>query len=319
MRPVRTHLARGLGILACTLAIAHPSATGEPAKQGRPPDADRAAPPRPAVPFPHPIITEVLYAVPGGPDGDANLDGVRDPLGDEFIELTNPHDRGIDVGGYVLTDASANPRSQLVFTFPPMRVPPKGVIVVFNGAKARISAPVGDAKAAPKALHPRFAHAAIFTINASGGRAGFSNAGDAVVLRGPDGKLIQRVRWGNADQVAGGVGFLLDELAPLSTKGSVQREGNTAGAQWLAHADIDGKACSPGRLAPIAAPPADAGAGGPAGGAGGAAGGGAGGAAAGRQPSPSPWPDDAKRPDPGTAAPTDATPAGPTPKDGPAD
>lgn len=61
----------------------------------------------PLVPEPHPLITEVLAAVPGGAKGDANADGVRDAIGDEFIELVNPHTRPINLKGYTLVDAEA--------------------------------------------------------------------------------------------------------------------------------------------------------------------------------------------------------------------
>lgn len=61
----------------------------------------------PMVPYPHPLITEILYAVPSGVRGDANADGTRDAIGDEFIELVNPHDRPIQLKGYTILDASA--------------------------------------------------------------------------------------------------------------------------------------------------------------------------------------------------------------------
>jgi hypothetical protein len=64
-------------------------------------------PDKPLVPFPHPLITEVLYAVPSGKDGDADQDGKRSATGDEFIELINPHDKPINLKGYVLSDASS--------------------------------------------------------------------------------------------------------------------------------------------------------------------------------------------------------------------
>lgn len=66
-----------------------------------------AQPDKPLVPFPHPLITEVLYAVPSGKDGDADQDGKRSATGDEFIELINPHDKPINLKGYVLSDASS--------------------------------------------------------------------------------------------------------------------------------------------------------------------------------------------------------------------
>jgi len=66
-----------------------------------------AQPDKPLVPFPHPLITEVLYAVPSGKDGDADQDGKRSATGDEFVELINPHDKPINLKGYVLSDASS--------------------------------------------------------------------------------------------------------------------------------------------------------------------------------------------------------------------
>lgn len=56
---------------------------------------------------PHPLITEVLASVPSGPRGDANGDGTRDAIGDEFIELVNPHDKPIQLKGYMLVDSDA--------------------------------------------------------------------------------------------------------------------------------------------------------------------------------------------------------------------
>lgn len=62
---------------------------------------------KPLVPFPHPLISEVLFAVPTGKEGDADQDGNRSATGDEFIELFNPHDKPINLKGYVLSDASS--------------------------------------------------------------------------------------------------------------------------------------------------------------------------------------------------------------------
>lgn len=55
--------------------------------------------------WPHPMITEVLYDPPKGKEGDADKDGTRDATGDEFIELVNPHDKAINLKGYVLGDS----------------------------------------------------------------------------------------------------------------------------------------------------------------------------------------------------------------------
>ncbi len=65
-----------------------------------------AAAAQPPVKEPHPLITEILYAVPPGAAGDAGQDGKRSATGDEFIELFNPHDKPINLKGYVLVDAS---------------------------------------------------------------------------------------------------------------------------------------------------------------------------------------------------------------------
>lgn len=72
------------------------------------PHAEKEVEPAPddaVVSFPHPLITEVLFAVPTGDrDGDADLSGARSATGDEFIELMNPHDKPINLKGYRLVD-----------------------------------------------------------------------------------------------------------------------------------------------------------------------------------------------------------------------
>ena len=40
------------------------------------------------IPFPHPVISEVLAAVPNTNDVDPSRDNVRDPVGDEFVEFS---------------------------------------------------------------------------------------------------------------------------------------------------------------------------------------------------------------------------------------
>lgn len=80
--------------------------TSTPTPAPRPASKTPATPTKvaPPVPFPHPLITEVLYAVPTGDEGDVDGDGVRSATGDEFVELINPHARPIRLKGYVLTD-----------------------------------------------------------------------------------------------------------------------------------------------------------------------------------------------------------------------
>ena len=204
-----------------------------------------------AIAFPHPLITEVLYAVPSTGDADANKDGKRQVSGDEFVELVNPHDRSIELRGYTITDGSLTAKTTLRFTFPAMLLPPHAVVVVFNGHGSKIPGPVGDAKAAPVGVNDHFHKAAVFTMRIASTRVSFSNAGDAAVLKAPDGKLLQRVRWGKADEKAGGIGFLLDEIAPITSKGSVQRDGPGKDAAWKSHTEIDSTPFSPGTFAPF--------------------------------------------------------------------
>ena len=232
-------------------APADPPRTEPPAPPPAPSPPPDAAP---ALPFPHPLITEVLFAVPTGPDGDANKDGTRQVAGDEFIEIVNPHARPINLAGYTLTDGAPNPKSQLRFTFPNIHLPPHAVVVVFNGHDSKIPGPVGDARKAPASTNERFAKAAVFTMRTPSSRISFSNAGDAACLLSPDRKPLQRIRWGKADEKAGGVGFLLDELAPTTSKSSVQRDTTAKDGLWKLHTDLDATPFSPGAF-PFATPP----------------------------------------------------------------
>ncbi len=230
-------------------------ATVDPGKPSPPP-----APPKleplpaavpPAVAFPHPLITEVLFAVPTTGDNDANKSGKREVSGDEFIEIVNPHDRSIELKGYTLTDGSPTAKTTLKFVFPAMTLPPRAVVVLFNGHDAKIPGPIGNAKAAPSGGNEHFHKAIIFTARVASARISFSNAGDAACLKSPDGKPIQRVRWGKADEKAGGTGFPLDEIAPTSSKASVQRDGIGKVGTWKSHVEVDSTPFSPGVFAPV--------------------------------------------------------------------
>jgi hypothetical protein len=218
------------------------------------PKSDPGHDPAPmAVAFPHPLISEVLFAVPTSGDSDPNKSGNREVSGDEFVELVNPHDRSIELRGYTITDGSPTAKTALRFTFPAMILPARSVVVVFNGHDAKIPGPVGDARSAPPGVNDHFHKAAVFTMRIASTRVSFSNAGDAACLRAPDGKPLQRVRWGKADEKAGGTGFALDEIAPATSKGSVQRDGAGKDAAWKAHAEIDSTPFSPGAFAPFEA------------------------------------------------------------------
>lgn len=207
----------------------------------------------PARPVLRPLITEVLYAVPTGETGDANGDGTRHVSGDEFVEIVNPHDTPVQMLGYMITDAAASePRGKsgggggVRFVFPAFELPARGVVVVFNGNSASWAGPVGDAKAAPKKSDEKFGGAYVFTMRQGSQRAALGNASDAVMLSGPDGVVLQRVRWGKAAEGAADPKIAVDETAPVVNKGSVVRMGEGKDAAWRSHVDVDLRPFSPG-------------------------------------------------------------------------
>lgn len=113
------------------------------------------------------LINEVHYDPAADLPGDANGDGVRDPLADEFVELYNSNAE-LDISGYTLSDAS-----MLRHTFPVGTViPSKGVVVVFGGGT-----PTGT-----------FGGALVQT--ASGGQLNLNNAGDVLTLRNAAGVTL---------------------------------------------------------------------------------------------------------------------------------
>lgn len=139
------------------------------------PDCDDACPNEPGpienggCPWLGLLINEVHYDPAAGIAGDANGDGVRDPLADEFAELYNSNP-DLDISGYTLSDAA-----MVRHTFPAGTVvPSKGAIVVFGGGT-----PTGT-----------FGGAIVQT--ASEGQLNLNNAGDELVLRDAQGAEIAR-------------------------------------------------------------------------------------------------------------------------------
>lgn len=193
-----------------------------------------------AIAFPHPLITEVLYAVPSGAAGDANGDGDRSVNGDEFVELVNPHDEAIDVGGYALTDATSG-TNQFKFVFPALTLKPGEVAVVFNGCQVKWSDDsfIGSSQSAPGAASPAsagFRGAWIFSAKAARSGVGFANESDAVVLSAPDGSVLQRVWWGvDAPE---SIGALIDEQAPSVSQSSVQRDSTRSTGSFRDHRSV---------------------------------------------------------------------------------
>ncbi len=209
-------------------------------------------PPKPLVAFPHPLITEVLYAVPTGDAGDVNGDGVRETNGDEFVELVNPHDRSINLRGYVLTGKSSpDPTKKfktLRFVFPSVTLQPGEVVVVFNGYKSKWAGPVGDTGRAPDTGNDKFFGARVFTMNVDSAKLGFSNKADYVLLASPEGELVECIKWGDIKPPEK---VKLVETAPDTDRGSVMRR--TVDGALEPHPLMDAKRYSPGKF-PLDAP-----------------------------------------------------------------
>ncbi len=227
---------------------------------------------KPLVPSPHPLITEILYAVPPGAKGDANADGKRDAVGDEFIELVNPHPVAIQLKGYTVVDIDAyspgaakpkpdkpgdrppprKPRGdgpQVRFTFPDLELKPGEVVVLFNGLKATFSGPVGDQTKAPSGKNDRFHHAYVFSMANTSQYAALSNEADCVVLLDPQGRPVHAVHWGEPadDAKKPPQSAQVVEEAPMASQ-SVQRARSSG--KLVAHSELPGDLsksdCSPG-------------------------------------------------------------------------
>jgi len=227
---------------------AHPDESPDP-PPGAPLQGPLAAP---LVPSPHPLITEILFAVPTE-DGDANRDGRRHVSGDEFVELINPHDEPIDLTGYTLRD-SADGSRRFAFTFPELTLGPGQCAVVFNGNETKWHGPVGDDERAPIAAHPWFpgtkGDAHVFTARA-GGAVSFANSGDFILLGDPSGRPVQCVVWGEpaspVPPASPHASFLIEETDRV-TQTSVQRRafGGLPVGPLVRHDELDGRAFSPG-------------------------------------------------------------------------
>ena len=264
---------------------APPAVPPTPKTTRKPAPATPAAPAKAAspVPFPHPLITEVLYAVPTGDEGDADGDGVRSATGDEFVELINPHSRPIRLKGYVLTDGrnllpsggtSRNSRreppsgtkpakgtegggggsggatdrkSRIRFEFPDISLQPGQVVVVFNGFKGKDAKRVTDPDAAPKKLAKAVAGVPapiILSMGITSQFAAFANTGDCVLLLDPKGNGIHCIAWGEKTKPPEDAAPLL-ERAP-ETRGSVVRVGLGRGLGEHEALTPDGRLFSPG-------------------------------------------------------------------------
>ncbi|MBA4119535.1 MAG: hypothetical protein C0513_02385 [Isosphaera sp.] len=215
--------ARWSSLLVCVMIAPGPAAAWPPALAAAPARAAAlaaAAAPTPEAP-PDPdspphrglVITEILAAVPTGPEGDANQDGVRHVSGDEFIELYNHSSGPVNLRGYRLTDRDAGKAAGIDFRFPQLVVQPRQVVVVFNGNGSNIPGPVGDSQRPPSATNERFSGAWVFSIRAASQRMSLANAADRVTLYDPDGRVVQDVSWGPSDGAARSLAPVVDGVS----------------------------------------------------------------------------------------------------------
>lgn len=221
-----------------------------PSQDARPgPDDQPATDPIPAlIDHPHPLITEVLFAVPRGRAGDASKDGQRHSAGDEFVELINPHDKAINLKGYTLRDKNDENQGRFTFTFPSCKVEPGGFVVVFNGQKTQIAgAQQGMVGTSTRAGKPNehFSGALVFDAQASSSRVALANSADYVALLTPSGTTVQCVYWGDEDEIGlpDSEDALLEEADRVSG-GSVSRR--HAADAIAPHPTVEGVSFSPG-------------------------------------------------------------------------
>ncbi len=203
----------------------------------------------PPIPYPHPVITEILFDTPSEVlGGDANLDGAWTSLGEEFVELVNPHDRAIDIGGYSISDTHPDARYTLGFVIPEgARLEPGERLVVFNGFRQTVEmpGPYGDRRTLATAPNENFGGAYVYSAKNITSTRAFTDTGDVCVLRDPDGAVIELIEWGDPrgplpenalrrQRLEGDVAFSYQRLGPWNA--------------MLPHIDIDGRRFSPGEI-----------------------------------------------------------------------
>ena len=114
------------------------------------------------------IINEVHYDPASDITGDANGDGTREALQDEFIEFYNDSNAPLDISSYTISDAAA-----LRHTFPGSTIiPANSMLVVFGGGT-----PTGS-----------FGGSIVQT--ASEGELNLSNSGDIITIENANGDVV---------------------------------------------------------------------------------------------------------------------------------
>lgn len=112
------------------------------------------------------VLNEALFDPPNDLEGDANNDGTRDPLQDEFIEFFNNSSESLDISGYTIFDTNGFSSNTPRHIVPENTVlPANGAYVVFGGGT-----PTGS-----------FGSAVVQT--ASSGELNLTNGGDRIIVQ----------------------------------------------------------------------------------------------------------------------------------------
>ena len=168
------------------------------------------------------LITEILADPPPGLPGDANEDGIRDSLGDEFVELLNTGSKAICLSGWALGDARKPERH--VFPLGKALAPGEALLVFGSGI------PTGQFGGA----HVQWA--------AFDGRLNLTNDGDVLTLRDRTGDIATQISWGDC---AGYVCAAEHIKQGLGINASIVRNPDSP-ERWTPHNEISNTKFSPG-------------------------------------------------------------------------
>jgi uncharacterized protein YjdB len=136
------------------------------------------------------VINEALADPPDGLAGDANHDGVRDGSDDEFVELVNSTNAGVDISGWSIRTRSLTGTTEtLRHTFAPSTMlPAMDAIVVFGGG-------------AFDPLDPVFGGAQV--VSASSGGLSLTNTGLTIIVRDAAGEFVVEFTYGGSTGLNG--------------------------------------------------------------------------------------------------------------------
>ncbi len=155
------------------------------------------------------VINEMLFDPGPGMRGDANCDGMRDAIQDEFIELINVSDNIISLDGAAIWERTG---VQHLFEAD-TALEPGAAIVVFGGGSL-------NCVAAWDGMH---------VVVSSTGKLALNNGGDDISLIAGDGTVLDTVSYG-----------------PGNIDASYVRQPELSG-EFVTHEAAHGSAHSPGR------------------------------------------------------------------------